>query len=83
MATSLIHPQFVVDDKGQKRSVLLSVADYERLLRRLEDLEDALALDDAVRTATRWRNYRDIRAELRKPRCERQKDIAFTMPIEV
>jgi hypothetical protein len=66
MATNLIHPQFLVDNKGQKKSVLLNVADYERLLRHIEDLEDALALDEAVRTAKRFRNYTDIRAELQK-----------------
>ncbi|KPL11103.1 hypothetical protein AMJ85_04545 [candidate division BRC1 bacterium SM23_51] len=66
MVTNLIHPQFLLDSKGQKKSVLLTVADYERLLRHLEDLEDALALDEAVRTAKRFRNYADVRTELRK-----------------
>jgi len=66
MVTNLIHPQFLLDSKGQKKSVLLTVAYYERLLRHLEDLEDALALDEAVRTAKRFRNYADVRTELRK-----------------
>jgi PHD/YefM family antitoxin component YafN of YafNO toxin-antitoxin module len=66
MATPPVNPQFVVNAKGQKKSVLLSVAEYERLLQRLEDLEDALTLDEARRTARRFRNYADIRAELRE-----------------
>ena len=66
MAVTRIKPEFVVDSNGQKKSVLLKVAEYERLLQRLEDLEDALALDEAVRTAKAFRNYADIRADLRK-----------------
>lgn len=66
MASTVLNPQFVVDAKGQKKSVLLSVTEYERLLKRLEDLEDALALDEAVRTAARFRDYMEIREELRK-----------------
>lgn len=66
MADTSTHLQFVVDAKGQKKFALLRVAEYERLLQRLEDLEDALALDEAVRTAKEFRNYADVRAELRK-----------------
>jgi len=66
MANTSTSPYFVVNDKGQKKYVLLSVAEYERLLQHLEDLEDALSLDEAVRTAKEFRNYADVRAELRK-----------------
>ena len=58
-------PQYLVDDKGRKRSVLLSIKEYTELLRRLEDLEDALELDEAVRTAQGFRDYREIQAELK------------------
>lgn len=66
MTTRTVNPQFVIDEKGHRKSVLLNVADYDRLMQRLEDLEDALALDEAKRGAGRFRNYADIRAELRK-----------------
>jgi len=66
MATTLVNPQFLTDAKGRKKSVLLSVADYKRLMEHLEDLEDTLALDEARRTAKRFRNYADIRENLRK-----------------
>ena len=66
MATHLVNPQFVIDAKGHKKSVLLDVADYERLMQRLEDLEDALALDEARHAARGFRDYTDVRAELRK-----------------
>jgi len=65
-ALELKPPQFVVDSKGRRRSVVLSVADYERLIERLEDLEDTLALDEAVRSRKQCRNYADIQAELQK-----------------
>ena len=39
--------------------------DYRHPMQRLEDLEDALDLDSAVRTATGSRDYATIRDELR------------------
>ena len=66
MTTALVSPRFVVDAKGQRRSVLLSMAEYGRLMQRLEDLEDALALDEAVRSAQGFRDYSDVRGELQR-----------------
>ncbi len=66
MSVISLNPQFVVDKKGRKKSVLLSLAQYKQLLQRLEDLEDALALDEAVREAKGFRDYSEIRAELEK-----------------
>ncbi len=37
-------PQYLVDEKGRKKSVFLNIKEYRELLRRLEDLEDALEL---------------------------------------
>lgn len=39
-----LHPQFLTDPDGTRRSVVLPLAEYEALLATLEDLED---LDDA------------------------------------
>ena len=39
-----IHPHFVTDADGKRLSVLLPIAEYEALMRRLEDVED---LEDA------------------------------------
>jgi len=66
MATTSVEPRFVVDSRGRRRSVLLSMRDYEGLLQRLEDLEDALALDEAVRGAESFRDYADVRQELQE-----------------
>ena len=40
--------------------------DYRALMQRLQDLEDALDLDRTVETATSFREYAEIRAELEK-----------------
>ncbi|MCW4055390.1 MAG: hypothetical protein NWE82_01255 [Candidatus Bathyarchaeota archaeon] len=44
--------------------VVLPLEDYERLLARIEDLEDALALQEAKAKTTRLRPYREFREEL-------------------
>jgi hypothetical protein len=40
--------------------VVLSLEDYEGLLARIEDLEDALALQEAKARTTRLRPYREF-----------------------
>ncbi len=59
-----IKPKYVVNEKGRKTAVVLSIKDYRALMQRLQDLEDALDLDHAVETATGFRPYTEIRAEL-------------------
>jgi hypothetical protein len=44
--------------------MVLPLEDYEGLLARIEDLEDALALQEAKANTTRLRPYRDFREEL-------------------
>lgn len=57
--------KYLVDEKGKKTAVLLDIKEYERFLQRLEELEDALILDEAVRNAQSFRDYGEIRAELK------------------
>ena len=59
-----IKPKYVVDEKGRKTAVVLSIKDYRALMQRLQDLEDALDLDRAVESVTGFRAYSKIRAEL-------------------
>ena len=61
-----IKPKYVVNEKGRKTATVLSMEDYRSLMQRLQDLEDALDLDRAVETATDFREYTEIRAELKK-----------------
>ncbi len=60
-----IKPRYLVDEAGRKTGAVLSMKDYRRLMQRLEDLEDALDLDRAVRAATGFREYATVRDELR------------------
>lgn len=61
-----IKPKYLVNENGRETAAVLSMKDYRSLMQRLEDLEDALDLDEAVETATGFREYTDIRAELQK-----------------
>lgn len=38
VASTAFHPQFVVDPRGERTSVLLPIAEYEALLEDLSDL---------------------------------------------
>ena len=58
--------KYLIDKKGRKKAVLLDMKEYSRLLARMEELEDALDLDAAARTAQGFRDYREIRGELLK-----------------
>ena len=53
MSTAL-HEQLVVDSNGHPQAVMLPWAEYRRLLSTVEDLEDALDLRQAVRTASHF-----------------------------
>lgn len=33
-----LNPQYIIDEKGEKKSVILSIAEFEELLSELEDL---------------------------------------------
>ena len=61
-----INPQYLIDDKEQKASVLLSIKEYQHLMHCLEDLEDILEMDAAVETETDFRDYRDVQTDLIK-----------------
>ena len=59
-----IRPKYLVNEKGRKTAAVLSMKEYRALMQRLQDLEDALELDEAVETATDFREYTEIRTEL-------------------
>lgn len=42
-----VHPEFVVDKKARKKAVLVSLAEWRRLMEALEELEDIRAYDKA------------------------------------
>jgi len=59
-------PKFLVSSAGRREAVLLGVGQYKRLLERLEDLEDAMALDRAEKTSKKLVPYDEVRARLRR-----------------
>ena len=58
--------KYLIDNKGKKKAVLMDMSEYSRLLARMEELEDALDLDEAVRSEPDFRDYHEIREELVK-----------------
>ena len=61
-----INPKYIVDDKGEKTAAVLTMKEYDFLIKSLEDLEDILDMDSVVETATDFRDYQEIRSELEK-----------------
>ena len=44
-----VHPQYVVDEKQNRKAVLISLAEWERVLDELEELDDIRSYDAAKR----------------------------------
>lgn len=42
-----VHPEYVVDEQQNRRSVVLPVAEWERVVEDLEELDDIRAYDKA------------------------------------
>ena len=42
-----LHPQYVVDEEQHRKAVLLPVADWDRIVEELEELDDIRAYDAA------------------------------------
>ena len=51
---------------GKKTAAVLTMKEYDFLMKCLEDLEDILEMDSTVETATDFRDYQEIRSELKK-----------------
>jgi hypothetical protein len=57
-------PKYLVDKQGKKKAVLLNITEYSRLLKRVEELEDALDLEKARSGDQKFKNYLVVREEL-------------------
>ena len=42
-----VHPQYVVDENQHRRAVLLPVAEWQKVVEELEELDDIRAYDQA------------------------------------
>lgn len=45
-----IKTQFITDKQGKKLGVLLTIKDYNKLVRELEELDDIRTFDSAIKT---------------------------------
>jgi hypothetical protein len=43
----MVHPEFLVNEKNEKRAVVLPVDEWQQILEALEELEDIRAYDEA------------------------------------
>lgn len=43
----IVHPQYVVDEQQNRKAVLLPVAEWDRIVDELEELDDIRAYDAA------------------------------------
>jgi hypothetical protein len=59
-------PKYLVGSSGRREGVMLGLSHYHRLLRRIEDLEDSLALDRAEETSKRLLPYAVVRRRLKR-----------------
>lgn len=60
-----LHPQYVVNGRGERAAVILPMDEYRSMLEALEDQLDAADLDEAVAGETEFVPYEQARAELR------------------
>jgi PHD/YefM family antitoxin component YafN of YafNO toxin-antitoxin module len=44
---TLVKPQYITDENGEKVSVVIPVNEYERIIEELEDIDDLRLFDEA------------------------------------
>jgi hypothetical protein len=59
-------PRLTVGKSGQNDLLLVRRSHYRRLLRRIEDLEDALTLDRAENNSKNLLDYAEVRNRLKR-----------------
>ncbi len=66
MSLTLEKQEFLVDKKGQPKAVVLSLPEYNRLLRFIENLEDSLDLKHAIETNSGFIPHDKLLSRLKK-----------------
>jgi len=54
-------PKFLIDQKGTKKGVLLSLKEYRNIMEMIEDFEDTIDLLRAEREAASFTPYEEFR----------------------
>jgi len=60
-----IKAEYLIDEKGQKKSVVLSIEDYLRLWEYLQDLEDTLDLKKAKASVKKFVDFDSFARKLK------------------
>ena len=68
MAAQVKSQQFIVDARGKPRAVVLSIMDYRKLVRLMEDHKDATALKRAMRTSRGTVSHAQLLEHLKRQR---------------
>lgn len=55
---------YVTDEKGNKKSIVLKLTDFERMRDEIEDLEDALELEKSRKDAKGFKKWKDFIKEV-------------------
>ena len=55
---------YVTDEKGRKKNVVLKVTDFKRIQEEIEDLEDALELEKARKNAAGFKKWKEFIKEV-------------------
>ncbi|NLE01416.1 MAG: hypothetical protein GX640_16235 [Fibrobacter sp.] len=55
---------YVTDENGHKKRIILKVSDFEQMQEKIEDLEDALELEKARKDATGFKRWKDFLKEI-------------------
>ena len=66
LAMGITTSKYLVGPRGRKEAVVLEISEYRRMVRKIEDLEDALALDRAEQTSTKLIPYSSVRKRLKR-----------------
>jgi PHD/YefM family antitoxin component YafN of YafNO toxin-antitoxin module len=56
--------RYIVNESGEREAVVLSAKLYEKLLERLEDLDDVRAYDEAKREGGELSSWEEVKAEV-------------------
>ena len=59
--TETVKPKYLVDEKGNKKAVVLNIKEYKSIMELIEDLEDANDLLKAEREAKSFIPYDEFR----------------------
>ena len=56
----------IIDKRGKPKGVILKISEYNKLLRLIEELEDALDLKNAVETASEFISHKELLEQLKE-----------------